>query len=65
MVNFFAVQAQQSSNAAKTLKKKNLKRDGGEDNLEDYVDPETSLGEKKLLSQQMAKAYNPSAVEKS
>ncbi|XP_027069479.2 valine--tRNA ligase, mitochondrial 1-like isoform X1 [Coffea arabica] len=59
------LQAQQSSNAPKTGKKKNLKREGLEDNPEDYVDPETPLGEKKRISRQMAKAYNPSAVENS
>ncbi|KAL3526173.1 hypothetical protein ACH5RR_014545 [Cinchona calisaya] len=57
------LQAQQSS--SKAGKKKNLKREGLEDNAEDYVDPETPLGEKKRLSRQMAKAYNPSAVERS
>lgn len=50
---------------SKTAKKKSSKRDGGEENPEDFVDPETRLGEKKKLSREMAKTFNPSAVEKS
>lgn len=61
----FVLQVQQSSNAAKTTKKKNLKRDAGDDNPEEYADPETPFGDKKRLSKQMAKAYNPTAVENS
>lgn len=58
--------AQQLSNASKTAKKKNVKRETGEEeNPDDYVDPETPFGEKKQLSRQMAKQYCPSAVEKS
>ncbi|KAM7474595.1 hypothetical protein LguiB_021838 [Lonicera macranthoides] len=60
------LQAQQASNASKTAKKKNVKRETGEEeNPDDYVDPETPFGEKKQLSSQMAKQYCPSAVEKS
>ncbi|CAK9135223.1 unnamed protein product [Ilex paraguariensis] len=59
------LQAQQGSSASKTSKKKNLKRDAGEENPEDYADPVTPFGEKKRLSSLMAKAYNPSAVENS
>ncbi|XP_070006507.1 valine--tRNA ligase, mitochondrial 1-like isoform X2 [Nicotiana sylvestris] len=54
-----------ASNVSKTAKKKISKREGEEENPEDYVDPETPLGEKKRLSRQMAKTFNPSAVEKS
>ncbi|XP_015087822.1 valine--tRNA ligase, mitochondrial 1 [Solanum pennellii] len=60
-----AKQAQASSAVSKTAKKKSSKRDGGEENPEDFVDPETRLGEKKKLSREMAKTFNPSAVEKS
>ncbi|XP_059629353.1 valine--tRNA ligase, mitochondrial 1 isoform X2 [Cornus florida] len=59
------LQAQQPSNASKVAKKKSTRREAGEDNPEDYVDPETPFGEKKLRSSQMAKQFNPSAVEKS
>ncbi|OWM81057.1 hypothetical protein CDL15_Pgr007088 [Punica granatum] len=57
--------AQQDGNTSKKSTKKNIKRNAGEDNPEDYIDPETPSGEKKRLSMQMAKQYNPSAVEKS
>ncbi|XP_016463818.1 valine--tRNA ligase, mitochondrial 1 [Nicotiana tabacum] len=60
-----AKKAQGASNVSKTAKKKISKREGEEENPEDYVDPETPLGEKKRLSRQMAKTFNPSAVEKS
>ncbi|XP_051129564.1 valine--tRNA ligase, mitochondrial 1 [Andrographis paniculata] len=59
------IQAQQPQNASKSEKKKSSKRESEEDNPEDYVDPVTPLGEKKKLSRQMAKTYNPSAVENS
>ncbi|KAL2530928.1 Valine--tRNA ligase [Forsythia ovata] len=59
------LQAQQASNAPKSGKKKNVKREAEEENPEDYIDPETPLGDKKQLSRQMAKTFNPSAVEKS
>ncbi|KDP32641.1 hypothetical protein JCGZ_13191 [Jatropha curcas] len=56
---------QESSNASKKgAAKKSARREvGGEENPEDYVDPETPFGEKKKLSAQMAKQYNPTAVE--
>ncbi|KAI4347497.1 hypothetical protein L6164_008307 [Bauhinia variegata] len=57
-------QEQQASSAPKKNERKNVKR-AEDDNPEDYIDPETPLGEKKRLSQQMAKQYSPSAVEKS
>ncbi|PHU04291.1 hypothetical protein BC332_25113 [Capsicum chinense] len=53
--------AQANSNVSKSAKKKSAKKDGGEENPEDFVDPETSLGEKKKLSREMAKTFNPSA----
>ncbi|XP_022852846.1 valine--tRNA ligase, mitochondrial 1-like [Olea europaea var. sylvestris] len=59
------LQAQQASNASKSGKKKNVKREAEDENPEDYIDPETSVGEKKKLSRQTAKTFNPSAVEKS
>lgn len=47
-------------------KKKAEKKSGkGEENPEDFMDPETPLGERKKLSSQMAKHYSPCAVEKS
>ncbi|THG19804.1 hypothetical protein TEA_018558 [Camellia sinensis var. sinensis] len=55
----------QVSNTSKMGKRKNIKREAGEENPEDYLDPETPSGEKKHLSQQMAKQFSPSAVEKS
>ncbi|KAK3034819.1 hypothetical protein RJ639_033724 [Escallonia herrerae] len=58
------LQAQVSS-ASKVGKKKNVKREAEEENPEDFIDPETSFGEKKHLARQMAKQYSPSAVEKS
>lgn len=59
------MKAQQDGNATKKSAKKNVRRDAGQENLEDYIDPETPFGEKKRLSRQMAKQYNPTAVEKS
>ncbi|CAH9105689.1 unnamed protein product [Cuscuta europaea] len=59
------LQAQQAATAPKTSKKKSSKREGGDEKPEDFVDPETPLGNKKRLSTQMAKSYNPTAVEKS
>ena len=58
-------QAQQPSNASKKSEQKNIKKDVEEENVEDCLDPETSLGEKKRLSRLMAKQYSPAAVEKS
>lgn len=56
---------QDGVNAPKKSAKKNAKRGGDEGNPEDFIDPETPLGEKKRLSIQMAKQYSPTAVEKS
>ncbi|KAG8374248.1 hypothetical protein BUALT_Bualt11G0111500 [Buddleja alternifolia] len=58
------LQAQQPS-ASKSEKKKNVRKEAEEENPEDYNDPDTPFGEKKNLSRQMAKTYNPSAVENS
>ncbi|CAI9099523.1 OLC1v1036362C1 [Oldenlandia corymbosa var. corymbosa] len=59
------LQAHQSFNALKEGKKKNTKREGLEDNPEDYVDPVTPSGERKQLSHRMVKAYHPTSVESS
>ncbi|KAL7183872.1 hypothetical protein ACSBR2_026113 [Camellia fascicularis] len=59
------LKAQQASSTSKMSKRKNLKRETGEENPEDFVDPETPFGEMKHLSQKMAKQYSPKAVEKS
>ena len=63
------MQAQQESSnnsASKKAVKKNARRDTGvEENPDDFIDPETLLGERKKMSAQMAKQYNPTAVEKS
>ncbi|KAK6916154.1 Aminoacyl-tRNA synthetase, class Ia [Dillenia turbinata] len=58
-------QAQQVSSNPKKSERKNVKRNADEENSEDFVEPETPCGEKKRLSRQIAKQYNPSAVEKS
>ncbi|GFQ01299.1 valine--tRNA ligase [Phtheirospermum japonicum] len=55
-------QAQPTTPASKSEKKKNAKRDN---NPQDFVEPETPLGEKKKLARQMAKTFNPGTVEKS
>ncbi|KAF9617189.1 hypothetical protein IFM89_035071 [Coptis chinensis] len=57
--------AQKASNVSKKSEKKVMKRGGEDENPQDYVDPATAGGEKKQLSSQMAKQYNPSLVEKS
>ncbi|GMY07076.1 valine--tRNA ligase, mitochondrial 1 isoform X2 [Fagus crenata] len=59
------LQAQQASNNQKKSEKKTVRRGGEEENPEEFVDPQTPFGEKKIMSHQMAKQYNPSAVEKS
>ncbi|KAK9905264.1 hypothetical protein M0R45_000375 [Rubus argutus] len=59
------LQAQQG-NSSKKSEKKNVKRSNEEDNnAKDFIEPETPRGEKKRMPAQMAKQYNPSAVEKS
>ncbi|KVI04024.1 Aminoacyl-tRNA synthetase, class 1a, anticodon-binding [Cynara cardunculus var. scolymus] len=59
------LKAQQGNSSSKASKKKITKADAAEENPEDYVDPDTSSGEKKKLSRQMAKQFSPAAVEKS
>ncbi|CAM8937461.1 unnamed protein product [Rhodiola kirilowii] len=59
------LQAEQAANSSKKTEKKTKKRDTEEENAEDFFDPETPLGEKKKLSNQIAKRYNPAAVENS
>ncbi|XP_050251916.1 valine--tRNA ligase, mitochondrial 1-like isoform X2 [Quercus robur] len=59
------LQAQQASNTQKKSEKKTVKRGGEEENSEEFIDPQTPSGEKKRMSSQMAKQYNPAAVEKS
>ncbi|KAG8386834.1 hypothetical protein BUALT_Bualt03G0190300 [Buddleja alternifolia] len=46
-------------------RRKECKKEVEEENHEDYSDPNTPFGEKKNLSGQMAKTYNPSAVQNS
>ncbi|CAA2934126.1 valine--tRNA ligase, mitochondrial 1-like isoform X2 [Olea europaea subsp. europaea] len=58
------MEAQKASSAPESGKKKNVKREA-EENPVDYIDPETSVGEKKKPSRQMAKTLNANAVEKS
>ncbi|XP_021752900.1 valine--tRNA ligase, mitochondrial 1-like [Chenopodium quinoa] len=59
------LQTQQASNTSKKAEKKNLKKDAKEEDPVSFLDPETSLGEKKQLSSLMAKQYSPAVVEKS
>ncbi|PPD72092.1 hypothetical protein GOBAR_DD31016 [Gossypium barbadense] len=59
------LKAQQGSNAPKKSAKKSAKREADDENPEDFVDPETPSGERKRLSNQMAKQYSPASVEKS
>ncbi|XP_074583201.1 valine--tRNA ligase, mitochondrial 1 [Curcuma longa] len=59
------LQAQTSSDGSKKSERKQRKKDAEEENLEDFIDPATPDGQKKKLSLQMAKQYNPNAVEKS
>ncbi|KAL2937552.1 Valine--tRNA ligase mitochondrial 1 [Bienertia sinuspersici] len=51
------LQGQQASNTSKKTERKNSKKDAVEEDPQNYLDPETSLGEKKKLSQLMAKQY--------
>ncbi|XP_071729730.1 valine--tRNA ligase, mitochondrial 1 isoform X2 [Rutidosis leptorrhynchoides] len=56
------LKAQQGPTSSKQSKKKQERPD---ENQEDSIDPETPLGDKKILSRQMAKNFTPKAVEKS
>ncbi|XP_054786171.1 valine--tRNA ligase, mitochondrial 1 isoform X2 [Prosopis cineraria] len=53
-----------SSNTSKKSERKNVRR-AGDENPEDFIDPETPSGQKKHMSRQMAKQYSPRSVEKS
>ncbi|KAM0855916.1 hypothetical protein ACQ4PT_049477 [Festuca glaucescens] len=59
------LQAQAASDGARKSEKKQKKKGAIDENPEDFVDPDTPTGQKKLLASQMAKQYSPSAVEKS
>lgn len=63
--NLYTFKAQQGPSISKASKKKTVRADASEENPEDYIDPETPSGDKKKLSQQMAKQFSPVAVEKS
>ncbi|XP_078181531.1 valyl-tRNA synthetase / valine-tRNA ligase (VALRS) [Carex rostrata] len=58
-------QAQATASDGSKKEKKVKKRGTEDENPEDFVDPVTPDGEKKQLSSQMAKQYNPNIVEKS
>lgn len=59
------MQAQATASDGSKKEKKVKKRGTEDENPEDFVDPVTPDGEKKQLSSQMAKQYNPNIVEKS
>ncbi|KAK8936168.1 Valine--tRNA ligase [Platanthera zijinensis] len=59
------LQAHKGNDGPKKAEKKNRKKEAEEENLEDFVELATPEGTKKQLSRQMAKQYNPTAVEKS
>ncbi|KAL9153603.1 hypothetical protein ABFS82_10G060500 [Erythranthe guttata] len=59
-------EAEAEAEAAKLQKNNNnTQKEAEVENPEDYNDPETTPGDKKKLSRQMAKTYKPSAVETS
>ncbi|CAH2052310.1 unnamed protein product, partial [Thlaspi arvense] len=58
-------EAKTAEDGTKRSTKKSSKREASQENPEDFLDPETPLGEIKRLSPQMAKQYSPSAVAKS
>ncbi|KAF0928842.1 hypothetical protein E2562_010700 [Oryza meyeriana var. granulata] len=57
--------AQAASDEPKKSEKKQKKKGAANENPEDFIDPVTPAGQQKLLASQMAKQYNPAAVEKS
>ncbi|GJM99456.1 hypothetical protein PR202_ga16554 [Eleusine coracana subsp. coracana] len=59
------LQAQATSEGTKKSEKKQKKKTVEDENPEDFIDPDTPQGRKKLLAPQMAKQYSPSVVEKS
>lgn len=67
MLNVGHLQAQAASDGGggKKSDKKLRKKTATDENPEDFIDPETPSGQKKLLASQMAKQYSPAAVEKS
>ncbi|PUZ38372.1 hypothetical protein GQ55_9G191100 [Panicum hallii var. hallii] len=58
-------QAVSDGGGAKKSDKKLRKKGAMDESPEDFIDPETPAGQKKLLASQMAKQYSPAAVEKS
>ncbi|KAK3133783.1 hypothetical protein QOZ80_6AG0540990 [Eleusine coracana subsp. coracana] len=59
------LQAQGTSEGTKKSEKKQKKKTVEDENPEDFIDPDTPQGRKKLLAPQMAKQYSPNVVEKS
>ncbi|TVU34254.1 hypothetical protein EJB05_16085 [Eragrostis curvula] len=59
-----AARLQATSDGPKKSEKKQKKKAVENENPEDFVDPDTPHGRKKLLAPQMAKQYSPSVVEK-
>ncbi|KAM3408927.1 hypothetical protein ACQJBY_001768 [Aegilops geniculata] len=59
------LQVQSASDGANKSEKKQKKKGATNENPEDFIDPDTPTGQKKLIASQMAKQYSPSAVEKS
>ncbi|KAM0940445.1 putative valine--tRNA ligase [Dioscorea sansibarensis] len=59
------LQIQKTTDGPKKSERKPRKKDADEENPGVFLDPETAIGEKKRVSPQMAKQYNPSVVEKS
>ena len=64
-VGCLQAQAASDGGGAKKSEKKLRKKGTTDESPEDFIDPETPAGQKKLLASQMAKQYNPVAVEKS
>lgn len=60
-----AAKFQKANDGPKKVDRKNRKKDPEDENPDDFAEPATPTGTKKLLSRQMAKQYSPSAVEKS
>ncbi|KAG2547987.1 hypothetical protein PVAP13_9KG145685, partial [Panicum virgatum] len=58
-------QAVPDGGGAKKSDKKLRKKGATDESPEDFIDPETPAGQKKLLAPQMAKQYSPATVEKS
>uniref|UniRef100_A0A804RID5 valine--tRNA ligase n=1 Tax=Zea mays TaxID=4577 RepID=A0A804RID5_MAIZE len=59
------LQAQATSDGTKKAERKQRKKAVEDENPQDFIDPNTPNGRKKLLAPQMAKQYSPSAVERS